>query len=887
MYSGQKWVFDMIRVVPVWEMGYFGTGVRVRINDGGVVADHPEFAGRIDRDGSCDVFEPPPERFESDPNGVFHGTAVASIVGAAGDNDECAVGIAPNVTLSSCYVFGGGNILATKLDQMDISQNSYGIDGCSKPRRRVLQGGDCPFQFSDTDFDFPCDVCDFNDITPGCEDKIITHCTRHYEDDVDGCIEFLDLILGGQCNYGVLKDDVRETITRGILEGRDGKGIIYVWASGNAFTSGDDTNFQGFSRSRFVISVGAVGKDERHSSFSTPGASLFLTAPGGDFENISNHITANIGGECRDAGSGTSFSCPVVSGVIALILEANPKLTWRDVQGVLALTSRQITDAQDDTVTVNAAGFWHSNLYGFGIVDAEAAVQAAESWELYTAEKMVVGESEILNEPISDNPNTPVGSSITVTPLVDNFIAEGVAVYVDMEHFSRGDLEIMLTSPQGTVSMLHPGQRPENTQLDEDERWKFLTVRSWGESAIGDWSLSIVDLKAGDVAECASAAWAYEPDSATSITCHKLELLQYCSESVLDPLDKLDTGSFNLLFGHVDNDRTAAEACCACGGGINTNDVVDQLRQWRIVVYGREFGSLTRQDDSSSSPTNAPTAQPTRETVSVTGSPTESSIANNTSAPSPIQNLNSTQIPSGSPTSVANTDNSTQVPTGSNASNTTTPSNTTNTSIGCQIFGDLNVCPANADFESAGQNLTLLAQISCPNDSVQQSSFVDATQKGLCTCDASLMDHGMVETDAVPILCDCFACPDGSRFGFAYDCNRTIVGPCTSFNCAGLCNGEMNLGLDQATFAPTGAPTEATEAPSQFPSRAPIVALTPSPSSSTEATEASSQFPSRAPIVALTSSPSSSTESSAAHCVFRLDGALSIICLGLLGLLFV
>jgi hypothetical protein len=69
------------------------------------------------------------------------------------------------------------------------------------------------------------------------------------------------------------------------------------------------------------------------------------------------------------------------------------------------------------------------------------------------------------------------------------------------------------------------------------------------------------------------------------------------------------------------------------------------------------------------------------------------------------------------------------------------------------------------------------------------------------------MGSGMAVADAEPMVCECFACPDGSRFGFAYDCDRTIAGPCTSFNCAGKCNGEMNLGLDLATFAPTGAPT--------------------------------------------------------------------------------
>lgn len=40
LYDGQRWVYDMINIVPVWEKGYFGRGVRVRVNDDGVKASH-------------------------------------------------------------------------------------------------------------------------------------------------------------------------------------------------------------------------------------------------------------------------------------------------------------------------------------------------------------------------------------------------------------------------------------------------------------------------------------------------------------------------------------------------------------------------------------------------------------------------------------------------------------------------------------------------------------------------------------------------------------------------------------------------------------------------------------------------------------------------------
>ena len=137
---------------------------------------------------------------------------------------------------------------------------------------------------------------------------------------------------------------VREDVANAIENGRGGKGIIYVFSAGNGFSTGDYTNVATYTNSRYFITVGAVGKDRFHSSYSTPGSKLFLAAPGGDSENISNHMTADVDGTCQDAGIGTSFSAPVVSGVIALLLEVNPELTWRDVQEILAKTSQPVLE---------------------------------------------------------------------------------------------------------------------------------------------------------------------------------------------------------------------------------------------------------------------------------------------------------------------------------------------------------------------------------------------------------------------------------------------------------------------------------------------------------------------------------------------------------------
>merc|ERR1719424_2247258 len=125
MYGGLNWIFEKIKVKPVWERGIYGNGIHVRINDEGIELSHPEFIGRVDLNASCDGF--------SLSNPVSnHGNVVTALVGASGNNSHCSVGIAPKVTFSLCPI-GPDHMpdaLFSKLDQVDISQNSWTIDGC-------------------------------------------------------------------------------------------------------------------------------------------------------------------------------------------------------------------------------------------------------------------------------------------------------------------------------------------------------------------------------------------------------------------------------------------------------------------------------------------------------------------------------------------------------------------------------------------------------------------------------------------------------------------------------------------------------------------------------------------------------------------------------------
>jgi subtilisin-like proprotein convertase family protein len=428
---------------------------------------------------------------------------------------------------------------------------------------------------------------------PACEAIVAAYCKAEFENDVQACTSFLDLFV--QCEYGSQPMQEHLAFLEGITNGRNGKGIIYVFAAGNSYTLGADVNFDGRLTNRYIISVAAIGKDGRHSSYSSSGAPLFISAPGGDVESFPNNIVALPGGGCTDAGIGTSFACPIVAGVVALILQVNNDLSWCDVQGILATTAQKVYP-MDPSWTTNAAGFHHSYLYGFGVVDAQAAVQAAKSWVTFNAEQQIIAESGTVNVSIPDFqiPSALVESKENVTAAA-SFVVESVNVYLDLKHSSRGDLDIVLVSPQGTSSLLAPGERPESAQFGDDERWKLMTVRNWGEAANGNWTLRLVDRRAGDVATCFDrVGWTVTittTNPPVTLDCSDFKLLKACANGVQSPnffdlFAGIATGISDPIFTN-ENGVSLVQACCECGGGLPLSAVPDILRSWRIAVYGR------------------------------------------------------------------------------------------------------------------------------------------------------------------------------------------------------------------------------------------------------------------------------------------------------------
>ncbi|KAL3908747.1 MAG: hypothetical protein SGILL_008367, partial [Bacillariaceae sp.] len=283
----------------------------------------------------------------------------------------------------------------------------------------------------------------------------------------------------------------------------------------------------------------------------------------------------------------TSFATPVASGVLALVLEANPDLTWRDVQAILAKTGQRVDDDADPTAAVNGAGYWHSNQYGFGIIDAEAATEAAETWCNLGPEETMTVESGEIDLVIVDDETQSITTSVTLENT--DLVVETVHVYLDLEYPSRGHLKIVLTSPSGMESELMT-----NGSLQQSDTGAKMQVN-------GEWTLSIVDRKKGEVELCVpyddeeDANWSATFETADGLllfTCDSLATAGVCIDGGFSP--ELGAEDLATLSGLTSDDGlTAAEACCECGNGVAASEFDDLLFGWTLEVFGSSGDGCT------------------------------------------------------------------------------------------------------------------------------------------------------------------------------------------------------------------------------------------------------------------------------------------------------
>lgn len=502
-----------INQIETIQSGISGNGVKVAVSDSGVEIAHEDLSANIIAGASKNYNLSSPYLGDPTPtsttNGsVGHGTAVAGIIGSVGWNNIGTRGIAANVKIAGLRFIGIMQNTAIMIDQangsFDIFNYSYGSPS----------------------------------LYPKVEDNAYL----------------------AQLRYGTTSQ-------------REGKGSFYVKSAGNEFTSdfaydstsgslncintgsGINGNCHYFGNSNFggtenssteIIIVGAINSKGSRASYSTPGSNLWVSAPGGEFGNtdpaimttdiqgcnkglsstlimpvnwFENSISLNPNCKYTSVMNGTSSAAPITSGVIALILEANPALTWRDVKYILASTATKTDSTATSTShpegynlagytyqqgwIQNAAGFWFHNWYGFGRVNTDNAVSVAKNYigtfnplrNTQSSDGTWQYSSGNISQAIPDKSATGTSSIINVR---HNFIIEGIQVKFTTNHQWISDLGVELTSPSGTKSILMNINSGAVFNPSLTYTAQFLSNAFYGESSGGSWTLKVVDAAASD-----------------------------------------------------------------------------------------------------------------------------------------------------------------------------------------------------------------------------------------------------------------------------------------------------------------------------------------------------------------------------------------------------
>ncbi|KAL4639911.1 neuroendocrine convertase 2-like isoform X1 [Arapaima gigas] len=478
-----------LNVAEAWHLGYTGTGVTIAIMDDGIDYLHPDLASNYNAAASFDYSSNDPYPYPRYTNNWFnsHGTRCAGEVSAAANN-ICGVGVAYNSKVAGIRM----------LDQ--------------------------PF------------------MTDIIEASSISHMPQ-----------VIDIYSAswGPTDDGKTVDGPREltlqAMADGVNKGRGGKGSIYVWASGDG-GSYDDCNCDGYASSMWTISINSAINDGRTAlydeSCSSTLASTFSNGRTRDPE--AGVATTDLYGNCTLRHSGTSAAAPEAAGVFALALEANPHLTWRDLQHLTVLTSKR-NQLHDEVHQwhCNGVGLEFNHLFGYGVLDAGSMVKMAEEWKTVPERYHCVAGS------VQESHKIPPEGKVTLTITTDacqgkdNFVRylEHVQAVMTVNATRRGDLTINMTSPMGTCSILL-SRRPRDVDAKVGfDKWPFMTTHTWGEDPRGSWVLE-VGLVGDQPQEGIVREW--------TLMLHGTQMAPYIDQVVQDYQSKLAMSKKQELEGELD-----------------------------------------------------------------------------------------------------------------------------------------------------------------------------------------------------------------------------------------------------------------------------------------------------------------------------------------------
>lgn len=454
---GSQWHFRQIGdIEDVWE-DYTGRGVTVAVYDDGVEAGHPDLAANYNAGAELSLVDATPN---SSSDG--HGTAVAGLIGAA-DNGVGGVGVAYGATLVGVDYLN---------DAFDLSYTNYLAVLEQAARYDVINNswGSVPSYQEYTDIGEPSQQA-------GRE---------------------------------------RAAIETAVAQGRDGLGTIFLKAAGNyANDSGGvpqgmlgNAAGDGLNNLHEIITVAATTSSGYVTSYSNWGHSLLIAAPAAAVTTDRSGGAGYSSGSYTTSFGGTSAATPVTAGVTALMLEANPDLHWRDVQNILAASAAQTGSTyganasgyERDAWGANGASTWngggmsYASSYGYGMVDAHAAVRMAEVWSRMqpdTADTLTARTVQSSgSQAITDHATTSVALNTGATTMV----IDHAYVTIDYDHDWESDLVFTLVSPDGYRVPLRVNEGGGSHTGD----WTFGVSSLRGMTDGGTWTLEVRDTETND-----------------------------------------------------------------------------------------------------------------------------------------------------------------------------------------------------------------------------------------------------------------------------------------------------------------------------------------------------------------------------------------------------
>ncbi|MFV8436864.1 S8 family peptidase [Vibrio owensii] len=496
-------------------MGIAGVGVKVAVIDSGVQIDHPDLAGNVVT-GSRNFVEdsPFPADYPVDANG--HGTAVAGLISAVGNNGEGVRGVASRSSLM------GFNWLANQT--LEGWLISHGADASTSDVRVFNQSYGfspiTPIPFDENDPQFKLEMDVMKDVS---ESNAWGRGAVFVKSAGNGYRYF------NTGRFFVLPSD--------FFAGGGNQGLPMH----NSAQSYDNSSY-------YNLVTSALRADGTRASYSSVGANVWVAAPAGEYgqdfpamvttdlmgceegQNTSEDLGINglHGGTEQDPScnytstmNGTSSAAPNTSGAIAAIMSTNHALTARDVRALLAETA-SVTDKdhpgvqlefvnnQGELVSYEAISPWKKNaagvdfhtFYGFGAVNLDEAMKRARMTNnVLPAQIITPWASNATEVSVPDASLVGGSSAIAVT---DDITVESVQVKLTLEHSRLPDLAIELVSPSGTRSVL---QTPRNglvgQSLDPNvtgyENQLLLSNQFYGEDAKGEWTLRAIDTNGDEV----------------------------------------------------------------------------------------------------------------------------------------------------------------------------------------------------------------------------------------------------------------------------------------------------------------------------------------------------------------------------------------------------